>query len=320
MRSLYLTGLVAVALISTACSRNRDNNVVDQTFVHKYGVAVPSDYWTNSGQDGAVISALADGVVVTKSYAGGLQHGETTYTFPHRDQVQKTEYYIQGTLVKVNEYFLDGTPQQEISYDSPVGMKTVTVWYHTGTPKCIERYSGDLLFSGEYYTPDNMKDATVDNYSGMRLIRDDYGLITASDTIENGRQSLRTTYHPNNSPKELITYKNGTIEGLVRTFHPAGEPNTIEEWTNGQQHGTTIVFQHGEKFSEVPYCNGYKHGVERRFRDGQDLAQEITWVNGELHGPTKTYVGDVEKTDWYYKGNLTTEVNYNFMMNRPAAR
>lgn len=320
MRSLYFTGLMVLTITTTACNRHSDDGIVDQTFVHKYGVAVPSDYWTNSGQDGAVISSLADGVVVTKSFAGGLQHGETTYTFPHRDQIQKTEYYNQGTLVKVNEYFLDGSPQSEIRFDSPIGMRSMTVWYHTGTPKSIEQYSGDLLFKGEYYTPDNMKDATVENYSGVRIIRDDYGMITATDSIENGRQNLRTTYHPNNSPKELYTYKNGVIEGSVRTFHPGGEPNTIEEWSGGQQHGTTIVFQHGEKFAEVPYVNSKKNGKELRYRDGQNLAQEISWENGELHGPTKTYVGDVEKTDWYYRGNLTTEVNYNFMTNRPAAR
>lgn len=321
MRSLYFTGfLAAAALTTTACSRNVNDNIVGETYVHKYGVAVPSDYWSNSGQDGSVISALADGVVVTRSYAGGLQDGETTYTFPHRDQIQKREYYRQGTLVKECEYFVDGTPQSEVSYDSPMGMKTVTIWYHNGSPKSVEQYSGDLLFSGEYYTTNNMKDSTVENYSGIRLERDDYGLIVASDTIENGRQTLRTTYHPNNSPKELITYSNGVVAGSKRTFHPGGEPNTIEQWNGGNQHGTTVVFQHGEKFAEVPYENGRKNGVECRYRDGQILAQEISWQDGQLHGPTKTYVGDAVKTDWYYKGNLTTEVNYNFMVNPPAVR
>lgn len=317
MRSLYYTGLVALTLSTMACSRNYDDNVVGETYVHKYGVAVPSEYWASQGQDGSVISAMADGVVVTRSYAGGLQNGETTYTFPHREQIQKREIYVQGTPISEVEYFLDGTPQQEIVYDHSQGMKTVSVWYIGGTPKSIERYSGDLLFSAEYYTTNNVKDAVVDNYFGTRLLRDDYGLITATDTIENGRQTLRTTYHPNNSPKELITYQNGMIEGYKRTFHPAGEPNTIEQWSGGKQDGMTVVFQHGEKFAEVPYVNGDKHGVEKRYRDGQNLVQEVSWESGQMHGPTTSYVGDAEKTDWYYKGNLTTEVNYNFMVNRP---
>lgn len=320
MRSLYFTGLMTLALTTTACSRDRCDNIVDQTFVHKYGVAVPSEYWASSGADGSVISSLADGVVVARSYSGGLQDGETTHTFPHREQIQKKEYYRQGALVKQLEFYLDGTPQSEISFDSPTGIKSVTIWYHNGTPKSVEQYSGDLLFSGDYYTTNNLKDSAVENYAGIRLVRDDYGLIVASDTIENGRQTLRTTYHPNNSPKELITYHNGLIDGSKRTFHPAGEPNTIEEWSRGSQHGITVVYQHGEKFAEVPYESGRKQGLERRYRDGQNLVQEISWEDGQLHGPTKTYVGDATKTDWYYKGNLTTEVNYNFMVNRPPAR
>lgn len=320
MRILYFTPLMGIALAFTACARDSGSNVVDQTFVHKYGVAVPSDYWTSSGQDGSVVSAMADGVVVTRSYSGGLQDGETTYTFPHREQIQKTEFYRQGTLVKEVEYFIDGTPQSETLYDSITGIKTVTTWYLTGAPKSVEQYSGDLLVNGDYYTTANIKDSVIENYSGIRLVRDDYGLITATDTIAGGRLALRTTYHPNNSPRELITYKNGLVEGSKRTFHPAGEPNTVEDWASGNQHGTTVVYQHGEKFAEVPYVNGQKQGIERRFRDGETLVQEISWEDGQLHGPTTSYVGESPKTDWYYKGNPTTEVNYNFMVNRPVVR
>lgn len=320
MRSLYYTGLAVLALSTTACSRNYNDIVVDETYVHKYGVAVPSDYWASQGKDGAVISALSDGVVVTRSYAGGLQNGETTYTFPHREQIQKKETYIQGTLINEIEYFLDGSPQQEIVYDSSQGIKTVSIWYIGGAPKSVERYSGDLLMSGEYYTPNNLKDAFVENYSGTRLARDDYGLIIATDIIEGGRLKLRTTYHPNNSPKELITYQNGVIDGFKRTFHPAGEPDTIEQWSGGMQDGTTVVYQHGDKFAEIPYIRGIKQGIEKRYRDGQTLVQEVSWEDNQMHGPTKVYVGDTVKTDWYYKGNLTTEVNYNFMVNRPPAR
>ncbi len=320
MRSLYYTGLIVLTLSTAACSRNHNDNVVGETFVHKYGVAVPSDYWTSQGRDGSVISTLADGVVVTRSYAGGLQNGETTYTFPHREQIQKKEVYSQGTLTSVVEYFLEGSPQNEIVYDPSQGIKTVSEWYVDGTPKSVERYSGDLLFSGEYYTTHNLKDASVENYSGTRLVRDDFGIVTATDTIDNGRLKLRTTYHPNNSPKELITYQNGVPDGYKKTFHPAGEPNTIEQWSSGYQDGTTVVYQQGEKFAEIPYVKGNKQGVETRYRDGQTVVQEVSWEDGLMHGPTTAYVGGVAKTDWYYKGNMTTEVNYNFMVNRPAAR
>ena len=69
---------------------------------------------------------MADGVVVSKSYTGGTLDGETTYTYPHSSQIQKSESYQMGILVKETEFFFDGTPKSEITYNSPeLGMKSV---------------------------------------------------------------------------------------------------------------------------------------------------------------------------------------------------
>lgn len=322
MKSKYLIGLLPIIIATTACTRtcSDDECVVDQTYVHKYGVAVPSDFWTSSGEHGSVISTMADGVVITRTYAAGLLDGDTSYTFPHSYQIQKTETYNQGTIVKETEFFFDGTPKREVLYDSPLGLKTVSTWYMSGTPKNIEQYSGDLLLSGQYYTLQNQQDANINNYEGTRLVRDDYGQLVTTDDVRGGQLTLRTTYHPNGSPKEQAPYQNGQMHGTKRTFHPAGEPNTFEEWSDGLQHGQTVIYQHGEKYAEVPYVNGNKHGVERRYRDGQEMVQEISWENGQLHGPSTTYVGETAKSDWYFQGAPTSKSDFEFMSNKPVAR
>lgn len=324
-RFFSLVGLAALSITVTACGGGRGNyqdcNVVGETYVHKYGVAVPSDYWASSGEHGAVISTMADGVVVSRGYSSGTLDGETTYTYPHSSQIQKSESYQMGILVKETEFFFDGTPKRETVYNSPSpGMRSIGTWYLSGTPRSIEHYTDDQLVSGQYFTSLNQRDALVENGQGSRLMRDDYGQLIATDTVENGQMVLRQTYHPNGSPRETIPYQNEQVYGVKRTYQPAGEPDTVEQWVNGQQEGVSVVYQHGEKFAEVPYVNGEKHGIEYRYRDGKTRVQDVSWNSGQMHGPTTTYVGDTMKTEWYYKGRVTTKADYEFMTNKPVVR
>ncbi|MEI8126025.1 MAG: hypothetical protein WCG42_09740 [Parachlamydiaceae bacterium] len=317
----YLTGVAALTVALTACGKRQNQDVVDQTYFHKYGVAVPSEYWQSSGEDGAVVSRMADGVVVSRSYAGGKYDGETSFTYPHSSQVQKSEVYQQGNLVKETEFFFDGTPKIETKYDFPEsGMQTISTWYLSGTPRNIEQYQGDSLVNGEYFTSLNQRDAVVEGSQGVRLMRDDYGQLLSTDTVQNGQMTLRITYYPNGSPRETISYRNGLAEGTKRTFNPAGDPCSVEQWSNGMQNGATVLFQHGEKCAEIPYVNGDKHGTEVRYRDGQIKVQEIGWNCGKMHGSCTSYIGDVVKTDWYYKGEQTTKADYDYMTGKPAVR
>lgn len=322
MRYLYFSGIVSLSLLTVSCARQQstDVEVMDQTFIHKYGVAVPPNFWDASGKDGSVISTMADGVVITRTYSAGLLNGETTYSFPHSSQIQKKELYNNGTITKELEFHFDGTPQREVAYDCPIGMKTVSTWYLSGIPKSIEQYSGNLLYNGEYFTSTNQRDACVENYAGNRLVRDDHGQLISTDTVHEGQLVSRITYHPNSMPKESIPYCDNLIHGTKRTYHPAGEPASVEEWKGGKQEGLTMLYLHGEKYAEVPYANGVKHGVEQRYRDGSDLAQELSWSDGRLHGPSTSYINDNQRVEWYYQGAPTTEADYNFMISRPPVR
>lgn len=325
LKLLTLAALAAVSIVVTACgSRTKSEDtvdVIDEKYVHRYGMAVPSDFWASSGEHGLVVSTLADGVVVTKSYASGVLEGDTTYSYPHSSQIQKRQTYQSGALTQETEYFFDGTPRWQNAYNCPeYGSTTMCTWYLSGTPKSVELYQGNNLVTGDYFTTLNQRDAFVEGMQGSRLNRDDYGQLQSTDKIENGQMVLRQTFHPNGSPKETIPYCNGLIDGTKRTYHPAGEPDTIEQWSVGQQEGATVVFQHGERYAEIPYYNGEKHGVECRYRDGSDKVQEISWHSGQLTGPSTTYVGDNVKTDWYYKGKPVSKTDYEFITNRPMVR
>lgn len=316
MRSVFFLILGAIALVG--CNRQpcHEGQVVEQTYIHRYGVEVTPNDWESRGGSGQIVSIRRDGVKVTTSYLKGIQDGPTTYTYPHSDIIARTEVYDDAKMIKEIKHFTSGTPQEEIYYSS-ADEKTITTWYSDGCIWKKEVYRDDRLANGEYYGQNNKLEARVDNGYGERVCRDNYYNLEYRDQIQNGQTVARTTFHPNGNPKEITPYVNNIIEGMRRTFLPEGEPNTIEEWYSGMQHGITTLFQNGEKIAEIPYVKGIKNGIERRYSAGSDVVEEITWVSGTKHGPYHTHLGNKVQTDWYHQGKLVNKAMYD-LLSRPA--
>ena len=290
----------------------RVSDVVSCTYKHKYGVEVSRSDWESRGRDGQVTTTLKSGVTVTKDYSSGVLVGETTYTFPHSNTIETVETYRDGSLVKTVTNYPSGLPRCEEEVTAS-GSTVVTLWYESGSPMSVEERRDERVLTGKYYTSTEECDATVIAGEGERKRRDPYGQLLSVDSINDGWLTLRTTFHPNGSPKEYIPFEYGTISGVKKTFLPGGEPNTVEEWQNDSQHGITVAYRNGEKFSEIPYENGQKRGVERRFFNGTELQEEVTWLNDQRHGATRAYVGDAVKTDWYYQNRLVSKLVFDQM-------
>jgi antitoxin component YwqK of YwqJK toxin-antitoxin module len=302
--------------VITSCQSHREycgDEVVCET-VHRYGVPLEPEDWSDRGQHGQVVSMRKDGVAVTRNYEGGVLHGECTYTFPHRDTIQKKEIYNQGNLRQEFAHYPSGLPQRQTVHGS--AGQSVTVWYENGAPYSREELQNGNLIHGEYYGLDQQVEARVQDGQGMKVRRDGQGQLQAVDNIENGQKVASTTYHPNGVPAAVTPYVNGKVEGERRTYLAGGEPATIENWTANVQHGPTHVFEQGEKRAEVAYVNGRKQGIERRYRDdGQTLAQEITWDQGQKHGPSYSYIGNTTHTEWYFRGRLVPNKDTFDMLN-----
>lgn len=313
MHALNRIALLTIGLAVASCNSPYENDdlVVDETYMHRYGMEVPEEHWTASGEHGQVISTLKNGVIVSKTYDAGDLHGPASYTFPHSQAIEKEEIYHRGQIEKETRNYYSGIPNQETLYSG--GNKFITTWYETGSPKSKEEYHQERLVKGEYYSPEHALESKVENGAGTIMQRDSYGLLLYVDTIANGQLSMRTSYHPNGSPKEITPYVNNLPEGERKTFLPAGEPSSIELWSKGQQNGVAIIFQNGEKAAEVPYKDGLKNGVERRFRDGETLVEEITWVNGQRHGSAKTYIANTINTEWFFKDQGVSKSDFDYM-------
>lgn len=316
-KMLPLLGFLTLLLFTGACQTRRCDNVVCESYVHKYGVPLSSGTeWAARGQSGQVVQKRDDGVVITRSYESGIAHGETTYTYPHRDIIQKRENYDRGTLVQETWNYANGVPMRQNTYTSP-SAKSMIVWYDNGVPQAKEEYENDLLKHGEYFTINNLQEAGVNNQNGSRIRRDRYGELESVDVIQEGTMVSSTTYHPNGSPKSVTPYVNGVAEGQRLTYHPGGEPNAVETWVNGVQHGLSTEYQDGEKLADVPYKQGVRHGTESRYRDdGQTLVQQVSWMDGTKHGPTYTYVEGSKKVEWYYRDRPVNKQTYDALRNQ----
>ncbi len=259
---------------------------------------------------------LPNGVVVVRTTRAGVLEGNTTYTFPHSEVIEKTESYLQGNLVKTLINYPSGTPMHEVQIVNP-DKQTVSYWYENGFPRSSETYFKGKLLSGEYFDMDHNVEDQVDKGKGLRVKRDAYGQLIARETIDKGEVVLRTEFHPNGYPRAIIPFKNGKIEGKKKTFLPAGEPVSVETWEEGQQHGETMLFKNGEKSAEVPYSHGKKEGVEKRYRDGKTVVEEVYWSDDKRHGPSFSYVDKIVKAKWFYRGKLVKQSQYDKYLDVP---
>jgi antitoxin component YwqK of YwqJK toxin-antitoxin module len=304
--------------IATGCSSSCDfsqEDAVCESYVHRYGVPVTANDWQARGKNGQVITTLNNGVVVTKNYLGGVLDGDATYTFPHKKTIQKIETYSQGDLLQEVENYMCGTPKQKIEYPSPSKQVALT-WYETGIPHIKEEYENGFLIAGEYYNTVHQMESAVDNTNGIRTRRDGCGILISIDTIQDGMMTSRTTYHPNGTPKAITPYLDGQVHGRRKTFLAGGEPETDEEWVNGVLDGEAVVYENGEAYAHVPYSHGVRQGIEQRFRDNKDVVEEVTWVNDQKHGPSRTFVEGNVKTDWFFKDEPVTKIQYDVLTKR----
>jgi antitoxin component YwqK of YwqJK toxin-antitoxin module len=308
-------GVVLIGVSSCARRLSEPEEVIDQSYIHRYGLAVEPEEWSAQGQSGQVVTTLKSGVVVTRGYSGGDLDGETNYTFPHSDLLERTETYEIGKLKKETYFYRNSTTSKQVVYASP-HTKLIYHWYDNGAPKSIETYQdGEVLVKGDYYNLDHQSDSRVENFNGVRTNRDPFGLMIGIETIANGSAASAKTFYPNGSVKQETPYANGQIQGLVKNYLPDGVPSSIETWQKGERTGPTQIFENGELAAEVPYVRGVKDGMEKRYRNGKVLVEQISWVSDTRYGPSTTYIGDVAKTDYFYQGNLVSKTAFDKFTN-----
>ena len=115
MQNFYLLSLLTL-LSACGYSARGINQEPPQRYVHKYGVDVTQEDWERRGRYGDVITTTTAGVTIRKRFSHGIQDGETTYSFPHRQEVAKSEMWKEGQLQSEFMLYPTGEKEREILY------------------------------------------------------------------------------------------------------------------------------------------------------------------------------------------------------------
>lgn len=300
--SIFIASICTLTLILFACSKKQEhNNVISQSYVHKYGLPLSKKDWEERQKDGKIITKLNTGVIVSSTYTNGVLNGATTYSFPDSEKVAESDLYSDGTLIKKIMYDTEGLPVKEESFEL-TGKKVITFWDEKGVPISIEEYEEGALQKGEYFTTTHEIEAKVENGNGERLIRDRARVLINKDKVENGIIVYRTTFHPNGNIKSQSSYHNYKLNGESLHYSSSGKLMMKAEWKEGLLHGIKMLFKNGNKTAEIPFVRGQKEGVEKRFDEKGILIAEVHWKTGKKHGSSSSFSDEDTKIEWYFQG------------------
>lgn len=290
------------ALAFTACqTSNSIDQVVSQTYVHKYGFETSEKDWEAREKDGQVVSMLKTGVRVSQTYENGKLHGPTTYTFPHSPIVEKMQLFDEGVLLKEQINDAAGMPVREEVYEFDNRI-IITLWDDKGVPLSIEEYDGESLMEAKYYTPEHELEGAIANGNGERIKRDRTGLLISRDEMKDGHMFCRTTFHPNGNVHTISHYDHYQLHGKQTKFTASGKPLMELNWNHNVLEGEKIIYRNGLKIAVIPYVKGKKHGTELHYDDLGFLTAEIEWRNDKKHGKTQLHSEDATDTEWFFKG------------------
>lgn len=305
-----------VALAFTACqSAGPMDQVVSQTFVHKYGFETSAEDWAARDQDGQIVSTLNNGVKVTRTFENGKLHGLTTYTFPHSPVIEKQQLYDDGILLKEQLNDTNGMPIREEMYEFDNRI-IITLWDDKGVPLSVEEYDDETLMEAKYYTPDHELEASITAGTGERVKRDRSGALISRDQIVNGEMISRSTFHPNGNIHTLSHYDQYQLHGKQTKFTASGKPLMDLHWTHNVLDGPKVIYRNGEKIAIIPYVLGKKHGKELHFDDLGFMTAEIEWRDDKKHGSTQLHSEDATETEWFFNGQSVSAERFKLLENR----
>lgn len=308
--------LLSALILAASCQKNQsDDELVCETFVHKYGFETSKKDWEERERDGKVVSKLKSGVSISTSYENGQLHGPSTKTFPHSAIIENETIYDHGEMLREKTFDTSGVPIQEKAYEYDDRI-VVSSWDESGVPISIEEYENDLLMEGKYYTPEHELEASVAQGFGDRTKRDRKGLLLASESIENGRVARRTTFHPNGNTHTITHYKEGKLHGLESKFTSFGQPLMELNWNMGILDGPKIVYRNGYQVAVIPYINGKKEGVEIHYDDLGNLTAEIPWKSNKKHGVSKLFSEESTESEWFFRGKKVPEERFRVLFER----
>ncbi len=211
-------------------------------------------------------------VVACINYSKGQQDGDSFYYYP-AGQLWKRSPYVSGKQEGVFEiYYRDGKPLQSTAYSNDKKDGPSKRYWHSGCLAADELYQSGKLLEGKYYDQaDNCVSCVRDGcgqravfgekcvreyhtyFNGVedgevRMLADDGTLIKTWIIKDEVKHGPETEYYPTPGlgqramPKLEITWYEGRIQGLVKTWYPNGIQESQREMANNAKNGLLMAY------------------------------------------------------------------------------
>lgn len=313
LRVLWL--LPVLLALGSCCNRCKDDTVVSQRFIHKYGFGLTEEQWKNREQDGQIVLTRQNGVTETRTYENGVLNGPTTFTYSNSEVLHKIHVYDQGILLKEVEHDANGLPLREEIFEFD-NRRIITLWDIKCAPMSIEEYEGDRLVEASYFSPENELESGIEDGQGIRIKRDRFGLLLLKDQITNGALSARKTYHSNGEIESESFYEDYDLHGKQVFYTPTAKLFLEQEWNHGILDGLKSSYREGVKIKEIPYCLGKKHGMEKDFNEDGKTIAEIQWDADDKHGSSRFHDEYQTAIEWYFRGKKVSLERFEMLDHR----
>lgn len=189
-------------------------------------------------------------LIANITYRKGNLEGLSTYYYP--DGVLKEEvFYKQGNIEGIKKtYYKSGTPLQEENFASGVKQGKTTGYFEDEKIAFTEEFEDDFLINGKYH--------------------DKEGKLLSE--IQKGKGE-KTIFYPDNSIEQLVSYKNGLEDGLVKCFTKKGELAQSYFQRQGKKQGRETLYYLKSEGATKP----------------EETKLIIEWDDDTIHGSIKTF-------------------------------
>ena len=104
------------------------------------------------------------------------------------------------------------------------------------------------------------------------------------------REGVSLSYHRNGKLAIEVPYRNGKIDGVMRSYDEDGKLHETIGYLEGEEEGySTIYYPNGKKKSRESYRRGILNGMSENWDESGKLRRQIPYVEGQIHGTFKMY-------------------------------
>lgn len=267
-------------------------------------------------------------------YSQGVLEGTSYYYHPNQVIWKKIPIHKGVPHGKAEVFLSDGRLLQAIEYNNGNKQGPSLRYWENGLIASDERYSSGNLATAHYYDPEGRLLSSIENGNGYRVL---FGKETISELHQylNGKQhgevkafdedgNLLQVYHMQDDikngietiyytqdevrskspiPKLLVTWSDGKIQGLVKTWYNNGIQESQREMQNNMKNGVLTAW----------YLDGSTMMIEEYEKD--KLINGEYYLPGEKHSISSVRGGKGVATLFDSKGNVIKKINY--QNNRP---